>query len=444
MKVKRNLSVVIALLLALVMLSACGGGTSSGTTSGAPSAGSGGSAAGEEIVISYPTFQIGVNTAAPAVAALVESFNAEYAGKYRIQVEEVPGDSNYDEKIKTLLATDQLPDVVYGGGYALLDLCLEQAVDLTPYLDADPEWKGLFDQATLDWNTRDGKIYAVPNEGSVIGYYYNAELFEQVGLEGPAKTWDEFIEQCELFLENGITPLALNTSGSAWTTQLWVGAFIGGQSAEMAEWMNTFHPTDYNFPEMVEGISLMQTMLQKYTFQDAVGGKTANAANHFIAGKAAMFANGPWGIGDFSDPELGGSDEFAAKVRSAIFPGNVAFSAPMEGFFVCAKDEAHIEASVAMIKWFTSKDAQLQALEMVGMIPAGDIEIPDAVKEANPLLAVLLDEVAGATYTFNYLSANAYPNVVDAVSQNIPVLVEGNMTPEEFAVMLTEEAQKNL
>ena len=54
---------------------------------------------GSEIVIKYPTFQVGTNTAAPVVAKLVEEFNAEYAGKYRIEIEEVPGDANYADKI---------------------------------------------------------------------------------------------------------------------------------------------------------------------------------------------------------------------------------------------------------------------------------------------------------------------------------------------------------
>ena len=42
------------------------------------------------VVINYPTFQCGVNTAAGVVAKLVEEFNAEYEGKYQIKLEEVP------------------------------------------------------------------------------------------------------------------------------------------------------------------------------------------------------------------------------------------------------------------------------------------------------------------------------------------------------------------
>ena len=64
---------------------------------------------GEEIVINYPTFQCGVNTASPVVDQLIEEFNAEYAGKYRIQKEDVPGDANYVDKINKIAANGHAP-----------------------------------------------------------------------------------------------------------------------------------------------------------------------------------------------------------------------------------------------------------------------------------------------------------------------------------------------
>ena len=34
--------------------------------------------------------------------------------------------------------------------------------DPTPAPDADPEWKSLFDDTSLEFNTVDGKIYGIP------------------------------------------------------------------------------------------------------------------------------------------------------------------------------------------------------------------------------------------------------------------------------------------
>ena len=186
---------------------------------------------GSEIVINYPTFQCGVNTASPVVDQLIEEFNAEYAGKYRIQKEDVPGDANYVDKIKVQLGTGDLPPVVYGGGYNLLDLALAKdvVVDLTPYVEADPEWKALYSDVALTTNSRDGKIYASSSEGSLVGYFYNKDLFAQAGIDAPATTWDEFWQQCDKLKAAGITPLALDTADSAWVTSLWAGAMIATQ-----------------------------------------------------------------------------------------------------------------------------------------------------------------------------------------------------------------------
>ena len=79
MKMKRWLSCTLALAM-LLGLMGCGG-----TSDEAPNDGSGSSE--DEIVINYPTFQIGTNTAAPVVEELVSRFNEEYAGQYRIEVD---------------------------------------------------------------------------------------------------------------------------------------------------------------------------------------------------------------------------------------------------------------------------------------------------------------------------------------------------------------------
>ena len=99
MKMKRWLSCTLALAM-LLGLMGCGG-----TSDEAPNDGSGSSE--DEIVINYPTFQIGTNTAAPVVEELVSRFNEEYAGQYRIEVEEIPGDANYADENAVCTVSDR-------------------------------------------------------------------------------------------------------------------------------------------------------------------------------------------------------------------------------------------------------------------------------------------------------------------------------------------------
>lgn len=437
---KRLTALALAALMTAGCLSGCGGGGET-TDEGAST-----ESTGEEIVINYPTFQCGVNTAAPVVDQLIEEFNAEYAGKYRIQKEDVPGDANYVDKIKVQLGTGDLPPVVYGGGYNLLDLALAKdvVVDLTPYVEADPEWKALYSDVALTTNSRDGKIYASSSEGSLVGYFYNKELFEKAGIAEPAKTWDEFWQQCDKLKAAGITPLALDTADSAWVTSLWAGAMIATSGDEGYEFMKQMNPIDYNNQPTIDAFTNVQKMLQEYTTLDAIGGKYEHAANNFLSGQAAMIANGPWMIGDFSD-ETKTTADFADKVGVAIFPGNFVYDAPIQGYFVTKQDDPALEeAAVEMVKFFTSAHAQQVALEVQGMVPASStVEITETAKQNYPLLVEFLDLAEGATVRTDNLQATMYPNLLDVVSQDLPLLASGEMTATEFCQTLSTEAAKN-
>lgn len=436
---KRLTALALAALMAAGCLSGCGGGETTDDSATTEST-------GDEIVINYPTFQCGVNTAAPVVDQLIEEFNTEYAGKYRIQKEDVPGDANYVDKIKVQLGTGDLPPVVYGGGYNLLDLALAKdvVVDLTPYVEADPEWKALYSDTALTTNSRDGKIYASSSEGSLVGYFYNKDLFAQAGIDAPATTWDEFWEQCDKLKAAGITPLALDTADSAWVTSLWAGAMIATSGDEGYEFMKQMNPTDYNNQPTIDAFTNVQKMLQEYTTLDAIGGKYEHAANNFLSGQAAMIANGPWMIGDFSD-ETKTTADFADKVGVAIFPGNFVYDAPIQGYFVTKQDDPALEeAAVEMVKFFTSAHAQQVALEVQGMVPASStVEITDTAKQNYPLLVEFLDLAETATLRTDNLQATMYPNLLDVVSQDLPLLASGEMTPTEFCQTLSTEAAKN-
>lgn len=432
---KRLLALTMAAVMTAALFTGCGNGDTAESDSD-----------NGVITINYPTFQCGVNTAAPVVAKLVEEFNTEYAGKYQIKLEEVPGDANYVDKIKVQLGTGDLPPVVYGAGYNLLDLALAKdlVVDLTDIVNADPEWKALYSETALNTNSRNGKIYASSVEGSIVGYFYNKDLFKQAGITAPAKTWDEFFQQCDTLKKAGITPLAMDTADSAWVTQLWWGAMVGTSGDNGMKFMQTMNPSDYNTPEMIAAVEKVQKMLKEYTTLDAVGGKYENAANNFLSGQAAMIANGPWMIGDFSDTTKT-TEGFADKVGSAVYPGNFIYDAPIQGYFVTKQDDPKVEeAAIAMVKFFTSAHAQQLGLEMQGMVPASDtVKITDQAAETYPLLVDFLDKASGADLRSDNMQATMYSNLLDVISQELPRLYSGELDAKAFCQKLTDAAAKN-
>ncbi len=399
-----------------------------------------------EVVLEYPTFQIGVNTAAPVIAQLVDEFNTEQAGKARIVVEEIPGDNNYIEKIKILLSSGDLPPVIYGAGYNLLDLALgsDALVDLTDYIEADPEWKAMYNDKALEVNSRDGKIYGSSSEGNTIGYFYNKELFEKAGIAGPAVSWEEFFAQLEALKAAGITPLSMDTADSAWVTSLWMGALIATSGEEGEAFMGQMMPDDYNRAEVIDALAVIQKWFQEYTTLDAVGGKYENAANAFLSGQTAIIANGPWMIGDFSDTTKA-PEGFADKVGVAIYPEGFAYDEPIQGYLVTRQNDPEVEkAAVEMVRFFTGAHAQTVALEKQGMLPAStQVEITDTAKEVFPLLAEFVAALEGAGIRTATTQATMYPNLLDIMSLELPNLANGSMSPEQFAQALTDGAAKN-
>ena len=395
MKTKRILSLLMAGALLTGALTGCGSKKDDSAQSGDNSG---------VITINYPTFQCGTNTSAPVCDELIKEFNEKYAGKYEIKKEDVPGDQNYIDKIKAL-----------------------------------------YSDTALATNSRDGKIYASSMEGQVIGYFYNKDLFKQAGITEPAKTWDEFFQQCDKLKAAGITPLSMDTADSAWVTQLWMGAMVGTESDAGLEFMNTMNPTDYNTPEMIAAAEKIQKMYQNYTTQDAIGGKYENAANNFLSGQTAMLANGPWMIGDFSDTSMA-EEGFADKVGVALFPGNFVYDAPIQGYIVTKQDDPKVEeAAIEMVKFFTSAEAQQTAMEMQGMVPASNtVELTDTAKDKYPLLAEFLDlATTEGEKRSDTLQATMYANLLDVMSQQLPLLASGELDAKGFCQTLTDAAAKN-
>ena len=406
----------------------------------------GGAAAGDPIVIHYPTFQTGVNTAAAVVQRLIDDFNEYFSGTFYINKEAVPGDQNYFEMMLVRLAANDLPPVVYGGGNNLLDLILAQdlAVDLTDAVHADPEWLARFDEGAMAVNSRNGRIFASSNERSMIGYWYNRELFAEAGLSGPATTWDEFFDQLVALNNAGITPMSLDTGDNAWVTMLWLGSMVGTHSADGLAFMNYVNPMSYNVPAMIHGISNMQYILQNHTTLDAIGGRYEHAANNFFASRTAMIANGPWMIGDFFDLTKT-YEGFADKIGAAAFPGGFVYDSIIEGFIVTRQNDPELEAAaIEMVRFFTSDRAQQIALEMQGMLPASpNVEITESVKESFPHIADFLSQTMPAPLRGTHFSATMFPNVIDVLPQELPSLYYNQITPEEFATALSEAAVLN-
>ena len=455
---RKILNRVLGLALTGMMVlsvTACGG-SGGGESAAESNAGGGESSAQEEaapaeekIVLDVINYHVGTDYAAEYYAYLFEAFQETEEGRnVEFRFEEIPTTDAFNQKIKLLISSGDLPDIVFNGGNNITELAAKsgKVADLTPYFEADPEWKALFDETSLEFNTVDGKIYGVPVSKEISYIYYNKELFEQAGIEAPETafaTWDEFFAACDKLKAAGITPVGMDTADSGGLTNLWMSALIGTAGEAGNTWMNSMYPTDFNTPEVEAAAETIQKMFEQYTTADAVGGKYDPMATHFFNGEVAMFPNGPWMIPDFSEAEKA-PEGFYDKVGIMLMPGNGMEMVPTPGDMVGASEEEKIKAAVAFLKFETKPENQIKALEMTGLQPvSNDLEIPSKLTESDPLMARVLEIQNEAQVTYGQNQAYWYQNTIDTFSTELPELAYGNITPQEFCEKLSESAKKN-
>lgn len=403
----------------------------------------------EKIVLDVINYHVGTDYAAEYYSYLFEAFQQTEEGKnVEFHFEEIPTTDAFNQKIKLLISSGDLPDIVFNGGNNITELAAKsgKVADLTPYFDADPEWEALFDETSLEFNMVDGKIYGVPVSKEISYIYYNKDLFAQAGIEAPEVAyadWNAFFEACDKLKVAGITPIGMDTADSGWLTNLWMSALIGTNGDAGNQWMNSMYPTDFNTPEVVAAAETVQKMFQEYTTADAVGGKYDPMATHFFNGEVAMFPNGPWMIPDFSETEKA-PEGFYDKVGIMLMPGNGMEMVPTPGDMVGASEEEKIKAAVDFLKFETKPENQIKALEMTGLQPVSNgLEIPATLIESDPLMAQVLEIQDKAEVTYGQNQAYWYQNTIDTFSTELPELAYGNITPEEFCEKLSESAKKN-
>ncbi|MCL2628404.1 MAG: extracellular solute-binding protein [Oscillospiraceae bacterium] len=435
---KKLMAAMLAVLLT-VSLAGCFGNPDTGGTAGS----------GDKVVLSVINYHVGTDFGADYYSYLFDSFTQTPAGRnVEFKFEEIPTTDAFNQKIKLLIASGDLPDIVLNGGNNITELAARsgKVADLTPYFDADPEWRGLFDELSLEFNTVDGKIYGVPVSKEISYIYYNKELFNRAGVTAPETafpTWDALFAACDKFIDAGITPLGMDSADSGWLTNLWFSALIATQSKAGEKWMNTQYPSNYETPEVIAAAGQLQRMLSEYTTPDAVGGRYDPMATHFFNGEVAMFPNGPWMIPDFRSPDKAPAD-FYDKVGIMLMPHYGMEMVPTPGDMVGATDPAKIDAAVAFLKYSTTVENQIKALEMTGLQPvSSQVTIPNSLRASDPLMAQVLDISAKAQITYGQNQAYWHQNVIDAFSNFLPELAYGYITPEQFCAKLGEAALKN-
>lgn len=169
---KKQLKKTVSLGLAAVMalgLTACGGGSSSSDSTTA-AAGSGenkteaaadsGNSGDVKVIKLFHRFPD------DPCNSFIESKLAEYESLHPDIKFEVTSAQNqpYKEKIKVVVGSDECPDIFFSfcGEFSERFIREGLLLDLTPYMEADPDWKAsLMETQMNEYTTADGMVYGI-------------------------------------------------------------------------------------------------------------------------------------------------------------------------------------------------------------------------------------------------------------------------------------------
>ena len=199
----------------------------------------------------------------------------------------------YKTKFKAY-SMEGMPDVVsIWGQPSFLDEVLDAGV-LAELNEDDYKDYG-FISGSLDGFKKNGKLYGLPRNTDVAGFYYNEKMFKENGWSVP-KTYDELLELAKKINDKGIIPLAMD-GGDGWPMAVYLSDILykltgSDYSSTVSDAIKKGDFTDANIKKATE--ILKQTadakMFQKgYDSQDY-----GTAQNLFTNGQAAMFYMGSW------------------------------------------------------------------------------------------------------------------------------------------------------
>lgn len=440
---KKALCSVLAGMMVL-SAAACGGGSSEpaaggngGTAAAGTQAAGNQAASGEQKVIKFMH-----RFPDEPYNSFIEGKLHEYEALHPDVKFEITSAQNqeYKEKIKIVVGGDDTPDIFFSWVGDFTERFIREGLilDLTPYMEADPEWKdSLIESQIEQYVNSDGMLYGIPFRLDCKLFFYNKKIFDENNLEVP-KTWDEFINVCETLKAAGITPIGYGNQ-EPWSASHYIGTlnqiFVPDEVRA-----KDYNPTSGEFtdPGYVEALKHYQALLP-YMTENPNGVKPDMGRTNFVMEMAAMYyaelIEIPYIKADNAEMEFGMFN--FPKVEGAKGNQDILTGVP-EGFVVSSKTK-YPDECVEFLKWFLGKEVGTAQCQEIGWFNAAKGTTEGLTDQA------LLDgyqAVMDAKAMSAWLDNALYSTVCDEYLTTVSDLTNGDITPEEAMAKIQAKAKE--
>ena len=201
---KRILSALLCVAMVASLVVGCGGKEEPAAAPEAPAATEEAPAAEEEAAPELGgTIEVAV-TFTDTKLAVFEEIVAGFEDETGVTVDLLTPGDDYENQLKTMLASRALPDVWETHGWSLIRYGHELAcVNDQPWFESmDTDMLG---GVMAD---PDGKFYALGVTGNYSGLIYNKDVLDKAGVDiADLKTWEQLEAACEKIKAIGVTPI---------------------------------------------------------------------------------------------------------------------------------------------------------------------------------------------------------------------------------------------
>ena len=361
----------------------------------------------------------------------------------------------YKTKVRTAIGAGAGPTFIYGWGGGILRSYVDadEVVDLTPYLDANPEISDRYIPSIAKNGVIDGKTYALPNSYTQpVVLYFNKEVFDQLGVEAPT-TWDELLALIPVFNDAGIAPLSLGGQ-SKWPNLMWLAYLadrIGGP--EVFQAVLDGEPDAWSNPAMIEALTKIQQLVDAGGFIEGFSSIAAdsNADQALLyTGRAAMMLHGAWvyssikaDAGDFVSSGKLGFVPFPTVEGGTGDPLDVTGN-PSTFWSISAKaTKKQQQAAVDYLSTGMLNETYVDQLIAAGSVPVvSGIEDKLAASDDKDFLTMVYSMATDAPHFQQSWDQALSPAAADAMLTNLDLIFLGQQTPQEFASIMNGTLEK--
>lgn len=291
-----------------------------------------------------------------------------------------------------------------------------------------------------------GATYGISSLGEMVGLYYNAKVLKDAGIDNPPGTMEELVQDIATLKAKGSVPLMIGTAKGNMSLHMFAAvsqAGIGAAERQSLDDLVYGHGGSWQTPSNIAAAQQVQDWAAGGYFLEGYQGIAEDdAVQLFLSGQGAFLISGTWHLGTMqANPDI----HFMAVpgvngVDNSLVVGGVDLAWTITAN---AKDKATQDLAGEYLNYMVSDEAAA-AWASAGFLPAAKLA-SDAVQ-----VPALLGEVitvwnaANADNSLGHYPDWASPTMYKTMSDNLPVLLAGGQTPEDFMGVIDQDYQAYL